>query len=327
MFRSPPQFWCTALAATLVVLVASMLRAEAQEVWFSPSPHSPDFLDLFQSDAPWQRAASSVKGFEIPDSLIYNHQFSDSSLIQMFSDLRRRNIGVVVGIGAVTGQGRGRCGYLVEGYGQVNSLPGDARRMRSLGLEPAFFSLDEPLYFGHFFDRDRERVGCRLPIERLAQDVATKLRQIRSVFPNARFGDVEPFPLVASKEGDWISDLGKWLDVYRNAAGENLAFFRLDVAWNLDWRSSVPSLLRLLQSRNIPLQVIYNGSGLDRSDGDWIANAASHYQSFETASWPPPSVAMIQSWNRYPTRILPEIDPNTMVGLVNRYVHWQSSLK
>ncbi len=150
--------------------------------------------------------------------------------------------------------------------------------------------MDEPLYFGHIFGRAGDRVGCRLPIDALARDVAEKLRQVRSVFPKVRFGDVEPFPIGSDT---WLADLTAWFDEYERATGEKLAFFRLDVQWLRPWQGLIPALKQLLREKGIPLQVIYNGSGQDLSDAAWTGNAVSHFKEFESGGRPTPDAALI----------------------------------
>jgi len=297
--------------------------ANAQTIWFGPhSGHegAADVLSLFEPDAPWQKAASRTRGFQISDELIYDGSYGDGELRKMFNDIRRRGFDLVVEIGAVTGQ-PGKCGYNVEGYGLPESLRGDAARMKTLGAEPRYFVMDQPLYSGHVFDRDGAKVGCQLPISELASDVAKKLRQARDVFPKVRFGDEEP--LTAFNKDTWLADLTTWFDAYESATGDKLAFFRLDLEWNRPWRDRIPPLKKLLQEKGIPLQVIYNGTGRGTSDEEWIESAVTNFQSYESEGRGPPDVAVFQYWTPHPSHVLPETDARTATWLVNRYLEWR----
>jgi hypothetical protein len=81
--------------------------AMAQAIWFSPNPRlgnkADDYMDLFQPDAPWQQAASHVQMFEISGHLIMTAPEAD--LRRMFADLKRRHIGLEIGIEPLTSPG------------------------------------------------------------------------------------------------------------------------------------------------------------------------------------------------------------------------------
>ena len=53
--------------------------------------------------------------------------------------------------------------------------------LKSLGAEPKFFGMDEPLYHGHVF-REGGR-GCNSSITDVARDIAGKFKAARQVFP------------------------------------------------------------------------------------------------------------------------------------------------
>jgi hypothetical protein len=315
--------------SALVGLLATGLwlipAASAQSIWFDPhsgSRGSADFMDLFQSNAPWEKAAAAISIFEISDEITYKHEVTEGQLAQIFSDLRRRNIGLLVGIGPLTGgEHEGLCGYRVEGYNLAKGLLNEAHHIKSLGGEVRYFGMDEPLFFGHVFDRRGDHFGCRLSIVEIARDVADKLRQVRTVFPAVRFGDVEP--LMGWSDDTWLSDLATWFDNYEQATGEKLAFFRLDIGWNRPWQKRIPPLARLLREKGIPLQVIYNGDDRAQSDEAWIASAVAHFQEYESDGRSPPDAAVIQYWQVHPSRVLPESDARTATWLINKYADWR----
>jgi hypothetical protein len=306
------------ISLSLAVGVVSMQSAQAQSIWFSPWGLSTDYMALFEEDAPWQKAASSIQAFEISDEMTY--KWHDGDLTKIFADLQRRNIDLVVGIQPLTGQGPGRCGYHVEGYGTETGPGGDARHISSLGAAPRYYVMDEPLYFGHFFDREGENFGCRLPIAEVAREVGEKFKLVRAVYPQVRFGDVEP--LMGFKDS-WLPDLETWFDAYESATGDKLAFFRVDMSWDLNWRERIPALTRLLRKKGIPLQVIYNGNDNLKSDKAWIDSAVANFKAYEAEGRAPPDVAVIQYWTLHPSHLLPETDPRTATWLINRYNEWR----
>jgi hypothetical protein len=88
--------------------------------------------------------------------------------------------------------------------------------------------------------------------------------------------------------------------------------------WNSPWRQRVGPVAQLLRRKGVQVQVIYNGSGRDQSDSEWVAHALANAAAFESVL-KSDSVA-IQSWNPYPRHVLPDSVPTTLTGLVNQYV-------
>ncbi len=204
-----------------------------------------------------------------------------------------------------------------------------AQRLKAAGITPQFFGMDEPLYFGHVFVSQGNRIGCRSPISEVARNVANTVRQMRSVFPGVRFGDTEPLTFRPGdtwyQNNQWLVDLGEWLDAYEAEVGDKLAYLRLDLWWNMPWREHMPALSELLRRKGVPLQVIYNGDGRAKTDEAWIDSAIANFKAFESGAWPKPAAAVFQYWTPHPSRVLPEGDPLSATGLVNRYVRWQQT--
>lgn len=311
-------------------LILALLRAvpaTAQDVWFVPldPPSGPkDYMALFQPDAPWQRAMDQVRVFSIPEHLaLYG---PEAALRQIFGFLHRRHMRLEVGFAPLSAHGPDACGYHVESYGAAAEPLAMARRLASLGADPYVFAMDEPLYYGHVFDRRAGTVGCHSSIDAIVADIAAKLRQIQTVYPNARLGDVEPITFDPRKpwyrDDAWLIDLAHWFHAYQAATGQKLAFFRLDLWWDMSWARRLPPLIRLLAREGIPLQVIYNGNGHETTDRAWVTDALAHARAFEQRV-AVPQAAAIQFWGSHPSRMLPETDPNTATGLIERYVAWR----
>jgi hypothetical protein len=177
--------------------------------------------------------------------------------------------------------------------------------------------MDEPLYYGHVFGGSG---ACRSSVAAIAHEVADKVSEVRTVYPNAKIGDVEP---VGVGSPTWLADLEQWFSDYHAATGQELAFFRADIQWNRPWDRQMRALSDLLHRRGIPLQVIYNGNA--HSDAEWVDEAVHRFQEYESGGRAPPDVAVFQSWTANPTRVLPEDNPSTLTGLVGRYVAWEQS--
>ncbi|HEY3897656.1 MAG TPA: hypothetical protein VGM54_03535 [Chthoniobacter sp.] len=300
----------------LLGLVLFHQSASAQSIWFAPRAgreRPADYMDLFKPDAPWPQAASHVKVFELSQRMAAAG--SETELRQIFSNLRDRHIGLCVGVLPLSA-GPDGCGQGVEGYSAPGQSLHDAKRIQALGADVAAFALDEPLHFGHAFQGTKQLTPCHSPIDDIARQVALRVQQIRTVYPNAQVGDVEPFP----GSDSWLAELEQWFEAYHKATGEKLAFFRLDMAWDRPWRERIPALVELLHREGIPLQVIYNGNGRAATDEEWIAQALSHAAEFESQGRPTPDVVCIQCWTPKPSKLLPETDPKTLTSLINQYV-------
>ena len=317
--------WISRCILSIALLMAmgplSARIAFAEVIWFSPWSKATDFMALFSPNAPWKRAASAVSGFEIGDPLAFQGRAAD--LAQIFSSLRDRGMDLVVGTLALSGRGPGRCGYGVEGYAAPGRAYALARRIQALGGAPRYFVMDEPLYYGHAFDRERAKAGCHFSIADVAKNVAKNIAGLRTVFPNVRVGDVEP--LMAFSEATWLTDLENWLDAFQSETGDALAFFRLDLAWDSPWQQRISALTQLLQRKGVPLQVIYNGSGKARTDEAWIAEAVTNFEHYEADGGSSPDVSVFQFWTPYPSRTLPESDPRAATWLINQYIDWRHS--
>ncbi len=309
------RLWRRVLLAAVLLLGMSMQSAIAQEIWFGPNSQYPELTDLFKPGAHWTAAASHVKAFEMVGSL----SAPEDALIQIFSNLRSCHMDLVIGLPGLTAGGPGHCGFGVEGNAAPDEVDVVVHRIKALGAEPQHFSLDEPLYFGHDFVRSGDHFGCRASIVDVARDVATKVKQIHAVFPNADIGDVEPIFALTDAE------IEEWLDDYEASTGTKLSFMRFDMDWNSSWRTQIPPIARLLRRKGVAMQVIYNGSGFDQSDQRWMAHAVANFKAFETSITPPPAVVVIQSWDPYPRHLLPESNPLTLTGLVDQYVAWRQS--
>ena len=318
-----------------ICLVGSMLLsllviqpAGAQAIWFVPhgGPHggAPDYMDLFRPGAPWQQAASHVQQFEIGGEVAVYAPGSDLS--QIIEGLRHLNIGLVVGIGPLSGNTNGgkRCGFHVEGYSAPGEPLAEALRIKKLGGVVQYFSMDEPVYYGHVWNGAN---ACHSSIPDIAKEIAEKLRQIRTVFPQAQVGEVEPMPVPGVPLATWLADLETLFDTFQASSGQKMAFFRIDVVWPAQWQPWIAPLAQLLRRKGIPLQVIYDSNAPDAngSDARAIAGTIAIFKEYESGGRSPPDVAAIQWWTKYPSHVLPETDPTSGTYLINQYVRWRQS--
>ncbi|MBV8744112.1 MAG: hypothetical protein JO134_03605 [Xanthobacteraceae bacterium] len=256
----------------------------------------------------------------------------DNELQLMFADLARRHIKLGLAMSPLEGRSSAeapQCGVGVEGFSAPPQALALARKVKRLGGTIDYYTMDEPLYFGHFYSGDPtqgqagKRSGCHLAINDIAQDAANRIRDVRSVFPEVKVGDVEPF--MEFSDNEWASALSQWFDAFHDATGDHLAYFVLDLTWVKPWQRRMAQLTSLLHAKQVPLQVIYDGSGVAPSDRVWVDQAEQRFKQFEGANGLRPEGVRVQSWNKSPSRVLPESDPGTLSNLVLRYAKWRES--
>ena len=98
-----------------------ILTADAAQIWLAgvdPVVQStidkrtvPDYLDLFEPIAPWNKAAEAVQVFKTSTQFLA--KASDATLSHMFADLKRRNI--ALGMEALMLTTTAKCGTGIEG--------------------------------------------------------------------------------------------------------------------------------------------------------------------------------------------------------------------
>lgn len=208
------------------------------------------------------------------------------------------------------------CGSKVEGYTGPNDLINAAEIIKTMGGTLAYVAMDEPLWFGHAYSGAN---ACQTPLSELARAVSTQVARVRGVFPDVKIIDTEPVGTTLGSA--WIEQVGNWLNEYRRATNEPLAAVVADANWgHPEWRGELSELAGLLRSRRVPLGVIYNGIGGPKNDQEWIRTAMMRVDAIEQRLAIQPQYVFIASWTRWPERILPENDPNTLTGLVRTYL-------
>jgi hypothetical protein len=302
------------------------LSARAQ-VWFGPLPPLPpnsglpfndgsvDYLDIWQPDAPWSRAARRVQVFTMGAAFV-KHYATDDQLKTVIEGVRRHGMALALEVGPLPGDHG--CGVGVEGFGGVYTLD-DVKRIQNLGGRVDVVALDEPFAFGRFWDGPS---ACHWTTERIAQEVAAYMRQLRKVEPDVTVGDNEPI-----WRGITADDFGAWVDAYRQAAGEPLAFFHMDADWDRpDWPDALFATEQAMSDRDIPVGIFYNG-GDATSDADWVALAMQRAFEYEQVRGGRPDHIVFESWFDHPDRLLPETDPTTYTGFMNRYFGERTTLR
>ena len=301
---------------------------ERPVVWFNPMPRnfgvggSLDFMDLFEEDAPWPNAAKRVHVFELYGGWVSDfpwHNFAtDAELRQVVADLNRR--GIAIAFGASPLVPTETCGRGVEGFFGPEEGLRIARRIKEAGGIVRFVALDEPFAFGSLYSGPN---ACRWPAERVAQEVATYVAAIKSIFPDIIVGEDEPL----WKDVD-TEEYKNWLNVYRAVTGSNLAFFHLDLDFSRpDWPEAARELESFARDRGIEFGIFYMGDADDVSDEEWLAHAEERMVTYEARAGGRPDHIIFASWHDRPDRVLPETDRSTFTHLILRYFRTRTALR
>ena len=173
--------------------------------------------------------------------------------------------------------------------------------------------MDEPLYFGHRYNRQN---ACQWPIPEVASKVAVEIAAFQRVFPSVQVCDVEP---VATPDAGWVNEIMQWARAYESATHQPLACFHADVQWAGPWQQQLAELTRRLHATGVKLGIIYNGDGNAQTGLQWTQQAEQRIRMVEANPALMPDQTLIQSWTRQPERMLPESQPGTMTNLVLQY--------
>jgi hypothetical protein len=292
-------------------------------LWFSavsemPAPRGflvdQDYPQLFEPGAPWQHALSRIQAFQITRRYVMSQP--EEKLHNIFAFLRQHHIALAVSFGMIPDR---NCGQLVEGMvHHPNENLVTAQRIKKLGGDLQYVNVDEPLFYGHYFIGQKDKIGCRYSIEELASGYAGEIRKVRTVFPDARVVEDEPVEGLESP-----ADLGRWIDQVKHELGDGAPqSIRFDVQWQSrkrPWREAAQSLVATVKRHGLGYGVIFDGTPEDQTDEDWIRTAEANIKAWAVAIHDIPDHVMIESWHRHPEKVLPETSPTTLPYLVNWY--------
>jgi len=181
--------------------------------------------------------------------------------------------------------------------------------------------MDEPLGFGRYSHLQN---ACQSSLADLAGDIAGKVFAIRQIFPAVQIGDIEG--IGQSGRPDDVDSLMEWTKAYESAAGAPLSFLHVDVQWAGRWQPQIKRLASRLHTAGIEFGIIYNGDTDDQTNEAWTRHAERRFAEVEADPALVPDHAILQTWMRYPTHMLPETQPGTMTWLVDRYRTAQTRL-
>jgi len=311
------------LAAFLPVTVA------AQEIWFAPPDNLPrgskigneDFPHLFDNHPAW-----SVKTDVFVVSPMMGSTISPAATLRSINAfLTQRHIALAVGIGAAQTDNvnpvPGECGFGVEGMTRPKRNASDFKRLKDLGIDVEYVTMDEPLTFAHYYN---QRAACHYTVEDTARRVAASLAEVRQYYPDVKVVDYEA-PTAASAR-QWNTDYPLWLSAFRRATGMPLAAVVFDVDWRKPWLDWVRPSTAISHQNGVKAGIFLDGTGPGTSDSDAMTHYKQNAVSVDQAKLPL-DLVVIANWTPHPARNLPESDPDTLTYFLHLYETRHSQLK
>jgi hypothetical protein len=320
------------LAGSLVLMTALVCQAATgqnqrkPEIWFfmRGSESSVNGVDwkqgwarLANASSPTPRVLDNVQVVAISPNV------PDDLLAKALATLKKKGVRLGMEFLAQSWVDQPSCGQKIEGY---TDPPGNAKiaeRIKAAGGTLTYLTMDEPLYYGHYFNAPS---ACHSSINNVADRVAAIIREYRRVFPGVAVGDTEPFPAL-TKQADWQEAYRAWLTAFKRATGQSIAFTNMDINWpedHGDWTGSVRKAARFFRSEGIPFGIIFNASiPGETSERRWLDSALGNFSRIEQELDIHPSKVLFESWDRFPARTFTSIDGPGEDCLVMRYLHLQ----
>ena len=312
------------IALALAWLCASTPLADATQVWFMPNDNIPrgvhrdivlnhDFPHLFDSDPQWS-ARTDV--FQISPALS-GPEGPEDELLRVNAFLKQRHIKLATGVLATLMDEPKppptECGYGIEGSRPPGQDELIFRRLKRLGMDIAYLSLDEPLFFNHFY---QGRNACRHAIADVARRAAAAVAEIRKSYPDVRVEDDEappPIPLA-----QWRDDFGAWLTAYREAAGAPFDAVAFDVNLFTDWRPRVAAGVAIARRNGVRAGIYIIKPGPGASDAQAVAAYKQAIAAVD-ASKITFDFVKIANWTLHPSANLPQSEPTTLTYVLDYY--------
>jgi hypothetical protein len=193
-----------------------------------------------------------------------------------------------------------------EGWAQL------AARIKAAAGTIDYVDMDEPYYYGHFFDGPQ---ACHWSTAKVVREVIAFIDRLHELFPNAVIGDAEP--LVGQADARAYQD---WIGSFKEINGSALPFLHIDVDWSRPaWPQEVKSIEEDGRRAGVAVGIIYGGNWSDRTDDEWLAHAAERVKRYEFDTGAHPDHVLFQSWHDKPDHLLPEETEFTFTHFISQY--------
>ena len=298
--------------------------AARPQIWFGPLDPAPpnadrpfngrEFFDLFDDDAAWANAAESTHVFKLYGGWVA-WAATIAELKQVVDYANRHAMALAFEAGPLTPTDE--CTGEIEGFAGPREALAIVQKVKAAGGKIVYVDLEHPYDAATFADAPD---SCKMTPDDIARNVSRFIKVVRDVFPDAKFGAVE------TAQHD-VSHVTKWVEAYRAAMGEDLAYFHLDLDYGRpDWPQKALEIETYLHSQGIEFGLFYIGNWQDGSDDEWLRGAEERFVKYEVEYGGHPDHAVFQSWHPHPERLLPETDPGAFTYLINRYNRTRTEL-
>ena len=305
---SSPYFALLLVLGIAVGAAAAPANSTDPPVWIGTNDPTrggaPDFWQLFEPNAPWPIAKSHVAVFGIDQNLVSNGP--PDKLRRFFAQLKENHIRLAIGIGMLTWGDQ--CGKHVEGYVPPGGSDYVAKRIKWLGGDLAYISIDEASWFGRWYSGKN---ACHSSLDEVTSDIAINFKAYKAVFPNVHLGDTEPAgpPQVPNPGSQWLKNLQEWVDALQTKIGEPLAFFHQDITnWNRPL-GFIADMAKLMKANHIPFAPIFIAANCNGPDAAWMASAERNIDTLRALQIGPPDKLVFATWCNHPSANLPESSP------------------
>jgi hypothetical protein len=272
-----------------------------------------DWERLFlQSHPNWPSSMWNVSVIQVTTQTLAH--ISDNDLRRFVNQLDKRGIALSV---EMLAQAYGSdCGKNVEGFAAPASTASIAAKIKRVGGVLKFAAMDEPLWFGHYYQGPGQ---CRSSIPEVARRVAANIAEYKRQFSGLVVGDIEPVPALTTQK-NWQGVYRHWIAEFRAAVGEGLGFLHIDIDWNAaNWQGGVTEAMGFARQMTLPSGIIYNGSSRAKDTREWLESAYQYIKEIEDRLHSVPDHTVFQSWVRFPTRGIGNDSEPGQDSLLERY--------
>jgi hypothetical protein len=282
----------------------------------SPGHHSWETL-YFDPNGTWPAFMDHVKVVSILTQVFV--KMSDAELAKVAARLKEKHIALGIEMLPQADDDPPGCGAGVESYYATFMVANIAAKLKRTGAEPIYISMDEPLYFGHYFDGKN---ACHSSIDNVADRVAKNMKEYLKVFPNVIIGDGEPVPSITDVP-HWKEEYKQWMEAFHAKVGKEIAFTNLDINWGVkNWPESVKDFARFARDLKLPVGIIYNDAPppAAMTVQAWLDECLKNADYIEGKLGIVPEWAVFASWVRYPGHVLTEGGEPGQDYLVKQYL-------
>jgi hypothetical protein len=308
---------CPPAPASAAIWVHPLPAADA---WPGGNPNggSTDFLSLFQANAPWRRVMAKTQVFGLYAGWIA--EIPPPVLQSVVDFLNAHNMAIEIEAPAL--QAIATCGSGVEGYVPYGQTVHDytlayLQKLKAAGAQQIFIKVDEPFFFGSVVPDPR---SCHFSPQQVAAEVGQYVQLVRTVYPGAAVGDVEPI-VAGPYTPDVVTALAQWHETYQMVTGQPFPFFFADLDFsNPEWPALARQVENQTRQSGMRFGIIYIGDLQDASDALWSLHVNQRFRLYQEQAGGRPDYVLFQSWEPHPSLALPETNPITFTGVVKSYL-------